>query len=393
MDSQSTNNLQSLHSKSGSRIAVLHLCNNLDYGDPAKETVTFAILSQRMGLRSLIASGRGELVHDAERAAVKHFKFSFENKNWFSLCRNLSKLLEIIEKENPRLIHAHGISVLKTACSLGAKTKRPLLIDLTQPFAKNKRTQRMMDSLKKLSYLIRVPSEMMKTFLIDNFTIDPAFIEKVPPGIDLYAYNPSNISMERIKYISDMWRLPDNSSILFLPLDIEHGHFTFLHALRRLEDKDFYAIIMSKGKKNDRDILEKYVMDLGLDSKVIIPEACDDWGAAFWLSNIVVAPNIHPMGQNLEVLQAQAVGRPVIITSVGANEEMVCKASTAWVVSADNVNALTRALDSAISMNREQMLALANNSRIFVEENFPQSVWINQMLKLYERLLEPVPLK
>jgi len=387
MGSQSTNNLQFLHSKNGSRPAVLHLCKNLDYGDPAKETVTFAILSQRMGLRSLIASEGGGLINDAERAAVKNFKFSFSKKNYLSSFCNLSKILDFIEQEQPILIHAHGIKTLKTAYALGAKTKLPLLIDLTQPFEKNRRTQRMMDSLKKLKYLIRVPTEMMKTFLVDNFTVDPVFIEKVSPGIDLHAYSPGSISMERIKYIRDVWRLPEDSPALFLPLDIEHGHFVFLHALHKLIDKDFYAVIISKGKKSDREILEKYVMDLGLGGKVIIPNTCEDWGAAFWLSGIIVIPNIRPMGQNIEVLQAQALGRPVIITSVGANEEMVCKKSTAWVVSADNVNALAKAVDSAISMEREQMVALANNARIFVEENFPQSEWINQMLKLYEKLL------
>jgi glycosyltransferase involved in cell wall biosynthesis len=228
---------------------------------------------------------------------------------------------------------------------------------------------------------------MMKTFLVDNFTLDPNLIEKVSPGVDLHAYNPGSISMERIKDISDKWRIPEDSPMLFLPLDIEHGHFVFLHALHKLPDKDFYAVIISKGKKADRDILEKYVMDLGLSGKVIIPTVCEDWGAAFWLSSLLVVPNMAPMGQNLEVLQAQALGRAVIITSVGANEEMVCKESTAWVVSADNVNALAKAIDDALSMDREQMIVLADNARFFIEENFPQSVWINKMLKLYEKVI------
>jgi len=47
---------QTSASRRSTRTGVLHLCSNLDYGDPARETVTLAVLTQRLGWRAMIAS-------------------------------------------------------------------------------------------------------------------------------------------------------------------------------------------------------------------------------------------------------------------------------------------------------------------------------------------------
>ena len=120
-----------------------------------------------------------------------------------------------------------------------------------------------------------------------------------------------------------------------------------------------------------------------------MPETCPDWPAAFWLANVVVAPNSAIRGQNMEILAAQALGRPVIVTSVGANEEMVLKGETEWVLPPDNVTALAKALSEAACLNTDQRVNLADNTRYFIEDNFPQADWFNGMMELYEELMFP----
>jgi len=83
------------------------------------------------------------------------------------------------------------------------------------------------------------------------------------------------------------------------------------------------------------------------------------------------------------------VRRPVIVTAVGANEEMVLKNETAWVIPSDNVTALAKALREAAQMNTDQRVSLADNTRLFIEDNFPQANWFNGMMELYEKLIFP----
>ena len=127
----------------------------------------------------------------------------------------------------------------------------------------------------------------------------------------------------------------------------------------------------------------------GLAGMVIMPEACADLPAACWLASVVVAPNTAPRGQIPEILAAQAIGRPVIVTDTGANREMVSSGETAWVVPPDNAEALAEALSQAVRLETDQRLALAAGTHDFIAENFPQASWLDGMLGLYDQMLHP----
>jgi len=233
---------------------------------------------------------------------------------------------------------------------------------------------------------------MMEKHLTSKFQINPAIVTRIPPGIDLQSYNPASISAERLHNLARLWRLPEQAMVILMPMPIEPdmGHAVFLQALAKNKDENVYAIMVGSDKNAPglRQEIEQSVNDLGLNGKVIMPETCPDWPAAFWLANIVVAVNIAPRGQNMEILDAQALGRPVMVTTVGANEEMVMKDETAWVLPPNNIPALAKALHDAIHMNTDLRVSLADNTRYFIEDNFPQANWFNSMMEVYEKLMK-----
>jgi hypothetical protein len=68
---------------------------------------------------------------------------------------------------------------------------------------------------------------------------------------------------------------------------------------------------------------------------------------------------------------------------------MVQKGETAWVIPPDNVAEMAKALRDAARMNTDQRVNLADNTRFFIEDNFPQANWFNGMMELYEQLMYP----
>ncbi|MDE1900118.1 MAG: glycosyltransferase [Alphaproteobacteria bacterium] len=377
----------------GARTGVLHMCADLDYGDPARETVTLAVLTQRLGWRALIASGGGTLVTEAERAAVKHVRMPLGRHGVVASWRNRVHLETLVQRERPALIHAHGANTIEMACRVGRLHQLPLVVDITQPIPDTPYAHRLMTLVAQSSCTLRVPTETMAKHLTGTFRLNPALIARVAPGIDLQNYNMAAISAERLLNLSRLWRLPEQGIVALMPMPLENGmgHPVFLRALAELKSENIYAIMIG-GDRNDRGRraeIEQSVTRLGLGGKVIMPETCPDWPAAFWLASVVVAPNTAVRGQTMEILGAQALGRPVIVTSVGANEEMVVKGETAWVVPPDNVTALAKALRDAAHMSTDQRVNLADNTRYFVEENFPQANWFNGMMEIYEKLMFP----
>ncbi len=380
-------------SRRNNRAGVLHLCADLDYGDPARETVTLAVLTQRLGWRAMIASGGGALVTEAERAAVKHVRMPLDRHGMFANWRNRVHLEALVQRERPALVHAHGRGTIDMGCRLSLQHRLPLIIDLTQPLPDIPATHRLIAQMAQTSCTVRVPTRMMAKHLTSMFQINPAVVACVPPGVDLQSYNTAAISAERLHNLSRLWRLPEHAMVVLVPMPIEPqmGHAVFLQALARIKEENLYAIMVGSDRNAPgmRQQIEQSVDSMGLNGKVIMPETCPDWPAAFWLANVVVAPNSATRGQNMEILGAQALGRPVIITTAGANEEMVLKDETAWVLPPENPVALAKALHDAAHMNTDQRVSLADNTRYFIEDNFPQANWFNGMMELYEALMYP----
>jgi glycosyltransferase involved in cell wall biosynthesis len=374
------------------RPAVLHLCPELDPNETARETVDLAILTQRSGRRALIVSAGGTLVTSAERAAVRHARMPIGETGWFTAWRNRVHLETIHQRERPVLVHAHGVEVLPHAYRYCAAHRVPLLIDITQPLTNPAAVKKLLGKMKAVTYRIRVPSQFMQHYLTTTLGIDEGLIDIVPPGIDMAWYNASSISSERLQKLSHLWRLPEQASVMLMPMPLapDLGHKQFLEALREMRNDNIYAILVGHddAAPGARAEIERMIVQLGLTGKVIMPDYCTDWPAAFWLSSTVIAANSAPRGQNKELLAAQSIGRAIIATDVGANAEMVRSGETAWLIARDDPKVLIETLREAVRLDTEQRLNIAANTRAFIDECFPQSRWFDGMTELYDSLIE-----
>jgi glycosyltransferase involved in cell wall biosynthesis len=391
----STSNNPSHSSKyRGARTVILHLCADLESGEPGRETVDLAILTQRAtGWRALIGSSGGALVKEAERAAVRHRKMPLDGNGMFTDWRNRLRLESLIQKERPSLLHAHGAAALPFAYAVSRTHRMPLAVDLTQPPPDTKPMRRLMDNIRMAHSLIRVPSEFMGTYMHETWQFEAEQMRLVPPGVDLQWHGAGFVSPERLHKLSHLWRLPEQASVVLVPMPLEPGlgHKSFLEALARIRSENVFALLVGSDRAAPgmRAEIEAMVETLGLNGHVVMPESCPDWPAACWLASVVVTPNITPRGQSQELLAAQAVGRPAIVTDSGANREMAVSGETAWVVPPDDVTAMANAIREAINLNTDQRLTLAERTHDFIAESFPQQVWFEGMMEMYETLMQP----
>jgi len=107
-----------------------------------------------------------------------------------------------------------------------------------------------------------------------------------------------------------------------------------------------------------------------------------DVPTALAAADVVVVPALEPPLSGRDVAQAQAIGRPVIASSVGAlPENLLCpprmrdELRTGWLVRPGNVSELARAVTAALSLDITSYEALGARARQFAEFAFsPQSV-------------------
>lgn len=373
------------------RTAVLHIAAELDTGAEAREVVDISIQTHRAGWRPLVASSGGSLVLEAERAAVRHTQISLKNPGLFTRWRNRKQLEKLIDRERPVLIHAHGFDSIALAVKLAATRHLPFLIDLTEPAPITSGRRKLLQLAASRGARFRVPSDFMVKHLRQDFKLQTDLLYRIYPGVDLTWYDAVRVTPERIQKLSRLWRLREQSTVVIMatPFAPGYGHRDLIQALAELKNSDLYLVLIGDDSvvPGTRAEIEKLVIASGLEGKIIMPEQCNDWPAACWLSSLVVASNAVPRGQGPELLAAQAIGRPVIVTDCGANAEMVKNGETAWVVPRENKAALVDALRESMAMSAASRIDLALRTRDFMMNYFPMEIWRDSIFELYDAML------
>ena len=104
--------------------------------------------------------------------------------------------------------------------------------------------------------------------------------------------------------------------------------------------------------------------------------------AAYAVADVVVLPSLEPPLSGRAAAEAQALGRPVIATTVGTlPENMLCpprmkdELRTGWLVRPGKAGELARAVGAALMLNITSYEALGARARQFAEFMFsPQNV-------------------
>ena len=112
----------------------------------------------------------------------------------------------------------------------------------------------------------------------------------------------------------------------------------------------------------------------------------DDMPAAYMLADVVVATGGSRQGFSRTLVEAQAMGRPVVAEDGGGAAEAVRPGVTGWLAPAGDAAALAEALQSALSLSTERRAELARAAQEHVRSRYSLAQSNRRLLQLYERL-------
>tara|TARA_B100001142_G_scaffold256513_1_gene257920 strand:- start:394 stop:705 length:312 start_codon:yes stop_codon:yes gene_type:complete len=91
------------------------------------------------------------------------------------------------------------------------------------------------------------------------------------------------------------------------------------------------------------------------------------------------------------MVEAQAMGRPIIASDHGASREIVRHGNTGWLFPPGDVRKLSENIDHAIHLSVEHRHRIAEEAMANARENFAVNRMCNATLDVYRELLnEPV---
>ena len=236
------------------------------------------------------------------------------------------------------------------------------------------------DALTRFADSVVANSEAGKCYLAGR-GINPALIKVIHNGINLHRLS---FDEEKVQEIRRKLNISPGSKVVGMIASLTpiKNHATFLQAAARIDrvmpDTRFALV----GDGPLREHLEGLCRDLGLASKVTFFGDHHDVGTYLAALDIAVLTSDAEGCSNF-LLEAMAVGKPVVATDVGGNREFVLHRNTGLLVPVREVDALVEAV---IGLIRDEAAAKSMGQR--AQESVVTQFSVESMVDQYESLYE-----
>jgi glycosyltransferase involved in cell wall biosynthesis len=224
------------------------------------------------------------------------------------------------------------------------------------------------------------------------YGVGPDRLRVIPRGVDLGQFDPDRVPGERVLKLAEQLRVPDGTAVVMLPgrLTRWKGGLDFIEAIAGLDRRDLCCIFVgAEQRRGFRRELETKIGRLGLLGMFRIIEDCRDMPAAYQLADVVVSASTDPEGFGRVIVEAQAMGRPVIATDHGGARETIQPGLTGWLVPPRDTAALSAAIADALALDPAARAGFARRARAHVAAGYSREMMCARTIDVYEELLFP----
>jgi glycosyltransferase involved in cell wall biosynthesis len=358
--------------------------------DPAGHAaVDIALTLLQSGARAIIAGDGGPLVGELRAFGGEWLPMQNDTFNPLRIRRNANLLANLIAGERIDIIHAQSAGAAWSA--LAGTDRMPVFLVTSFPdrVTVGSWFSTLFNGSLARGDRVIAPSSYVSRAMIERYKIPSERITVIPRSVDTARFSPAAVSADRIAAMRRAWGVLPQMRVVLTTGRIApwNGQIGVIEAARLLiggGDRNLSFVFAGEDRgqaRYAREIRRRASLH-GVDTLCRFVGHVPDMPAALAAADVVVVPALEPPLSGREVAQAQAIGRPVIATTVGAlPENVLCPPRmrddlrTAWLVRPGNVSELARAITAALSLDVTSYEALGARARQFAEFAFsPQSV-------------------
>ncbi len=370
---------------------ILQVLPTLGTGGAERGCVDVAAAVVRAGGYAAVASAGGPLEHELFRAGALHYPLPLNTKNPLRIRANIGRLQALIDRTGAHLVHARSRAPAWSALAAARRAGIPFITTVHAPYGAGTAAKRAYNAVMARGDRVIAISHHVADYLRSTYPIDGGRIRVIHRGIDFRRFDPERVSGERVAALARAWRLPDGVPVVLMPARLSRwkGQAVLLEALARLGPAHLRCLIVGAERPGSsyRADLERQVARLRLGGIVHVAPHCDDMPAAYKLADVVVHASTEPEGFGRVIVEAQALGRPVIASDLGAPRELVRPGETGWLTPPGDPAALAAALEEALALEPEPRAALAGRAIAFARERFDVDRMTDAVLDVYEEVL------
>ncbi|HXQ50666.1 MAG TPA: glycosyltransferase family 4 protein [Stellaceae bacterium] len=369
--------------------AVLQVLPRLVTGGVERGTVDLAAALVAEGWTAVVASAGGPMVRELERAGAYHVELPLASKNPLVMSANVGRLARVIDNYGIDIVHARSRAPAWSARAAAKRAGVRFVTTFHNAYGGASWLKRRYNAVMAGGERVIAISEFVANHVIATYGVPAERVIVVPRGVDLVRFDPEHTAPDRFVRLAREWGLPDGVPVVLLPgrLTRWKGHHVLIEALRLLDRAGLHCLIVGSGDERYRRELERDIARRPLKCSIGIVDECRDMAAAYMLADVVVSASTDPEGFGRVIVEAQAMGRPVIATSHGGAMETVVPGETGWLVPPGRADALATALAEALDLSPEARRALAERAIAHVRAHFTVARMTGRTIAIYRELL------
>ena len=374
--------------------AILQILPQLEQGGTGRGAVDLARHLIDRGWSALVASNGGAAEAELTGYGGRSFRLPAHSTNPLIMRANIRRLQRVIRERGVRLVHAHARAPAWSACYAARRCKVPFVTTVHGLYGGGRGLlKKRFNAIMARGDRVIALSDFVAEHVRRHYGVPEERLRVIRRGIDTRQFDPDAVDRQRVDALAEQWRVPPDSKVIVVPARVvrDQGHRLLLEAVAKLPRRRFLCLIL-EGPDGRAGEIDGLISSLELGSVARIAGSCDDLPAALMLADVVALPTSaasDPLGR-LSV-QAQAMGKPVVVTDLGGLGETLMPAATGWLVGPGDADALAHALELALAMPDEARARLAVRARRFVTRSFSLEQMGDATMKVYRELLDGLP--
>jgi len=316
-------------------------------------------------------------------------------KNPFKDLMALYKIIRVIRKYRPHIVHTHAAKAGTLGRLAAFLTRVPIILHtfhghvfhsyfskfVTRIFIQIERI------LSRLTKRIIVISSIQKHEIVNIYKIcSENKVNVIPLGFELDKFFEN--SDEKRKKIRAEFNLSENEILIGIVGRIEKikNHRFFISVVATVKKKTeipIKAIIVGDGPL--RKEIEEYAEYLGVRENVIFASWRQDTDCLFAAFDIVALTSDNE-GTPVSIIEAQAAGKPVVCTNVGGVRDIVLENETGFISEKGDLHDFSNNMIRLIE-NPELKKEMAAKM-LHVRERFSYRRLVNDIILLYDELIK-----
>ena len=376
--------------RAGKPLTVLQLAPARSYGGLERTTADVSRALTEAGGRSLIAAPQTAAALRLRAAGAELIEMEFDSRSPLKIRSNAKALTEIVTREGVDVIHARTREAAAAGLRAAEATGARFVTTWSRMEEEDGFFEPALTRAMEAGRPVIAVSDYLARRLAEERGLGGDRVVVIPGGVDMDAFSAEGVSGERTVRLADAWGLVEDARPVILApgrLAEENGAEVLVRAAARLRAErgdDFLCLLVGEGEARYISSLEETIVAEGAAGVVRIAGPTPDMAAALKLSAIVTAPAVRPKGSTRMIVEAMAMGRPVIAAAHGAPADILKNGENGWLTTPGDEAALAAALAEALDLDDSGRAHIGLAGRAQVRSRFTLSAMRRAVLDVYE---------